>query len=57
MRQESTSTCIAETGESTCGGLNRYCSHRLIGMVSLQEVLLLGGIALLEEVCHCVGRL
>jgi hypothetical protein len=40
------------------GGLNRNGPHRLICLVlGREEVVLLGGVDLLEEVCHCGGGL
>jgi hypothetical protein len=51
--------------ESLCGGLNRFDPHRFIylnswpienGTITRYD-LIEGGIALLEEVCHCVGEL
>lgn len=46
--------------DSGCGGLDRNdCLDSCVGMLDPQEVALLGGVALMEEVfyCVCVGSL
>lgn len=48
----------SSVGIYTCGGLNRFSSHRVMRLNAWpQGTVSLGGVAFLEEVCHCVGGL
>jgi hypothetical protein len=50
--------CSCSTWVVNWGGFNRHDPYRLMSMNAWpQGVALLGGVALLEEVCHCGGGL